>query len=129
MTKEELQNAIKVMQAFANGKQVEYASLGNNVEWHSADAPSWDWHNYNYRIKPQPKYRPFKDAKECWQEMLKHVPFGWIKCIDKIVPSKYINIASIKNEGIVINSVDFTFDVLLTYYTFVDEKPFGILDK
>ena len=27
------------------------------------------------------------------------------------------------------NSVDFTFDVLLTYYTFVDEKPFGILDK
>lgn len=49
--------------------------------------------------------------------------------MDKTVPSKCINIASIKNEGIVTNSVDFTFDVLLAYYTFVDEKPFGILDK
>ena len=49
--------------------------------------------------------------------------------MNKTVPSKCINIASIKNEGIVTNSVDFTFDVLLAYYTFVDEKPFGILDK
>lgn len=32
--------------------------------------------NIEYRIKPEPKYRPFKDAKECWQEMQKHQPFG-----------------------------------------------------
>lgn len=31
----------------------------------------------SYRIKPEPKYRPFKDAEECWQEMLKHEPFGY----------------------------------------------------
>ena len=24
------------------------------------------WNNTEYRIKPEPKYRPFKDAKECW---------------------------------------------------------------
>lgn len=37
------------------------------------------WDNIEYRIKPEPKYRPFKDAEECWQEMLKHQPFGVVK--------------------------------------------------
>ena len=32
-----------------------------------------------YRIKPEPKYRPFKNQEECWNEMLKHQPFGWVK--------------------------------------------------
>ena len=33
----------------------------------------------DYRIKPETKYRPFKDAEECFEEMKKHQPFGWIK--------------------------------------------------
>ena len=28
-------------------------------------------------------YRPFKDVKECWKEMNKHHPFGWVKSKDK----------------------------------------------
>ena len=28
-------------------------------------------------------YRPFKDKNECWNEMLKHQPFGWIKSKDR----------------------------------------------
>lgn len=129
MTKEELQNAIKVMQAYINGEEIEYTYINENKVWYLNNFPTWNWVKYKYRIKQKPKYRPFKDVNECWQEMLKHTPFGWIKCMDKTVPSKCINIASIKNEGIVINSVDFTFDVLLAHYTFVDKKPFGILDK
>ena len=27
-------------------------------------------------------YRPFKDKNECWNEMLKHQPFGWVKSKD-----------------------------------------------
>lgn len=30
----------------------------------------------SFRIKPEPKYRPFANAKECWEEMQKHQPFG-----------------------------------------------------
>ena len=26
----------------------------------------------------EPSYRPFKTKDECWQEMMKHKPFGWI---------------------------------------------------
>lgn len=78
MTEENLQNAIKTMQAFANGEQIEYAFLSDNAEWYSADAPSWNWSNYKYRVKPQPKYRSFNNTKECFMEMRKHKPFGWV---------------------------------------------------
>lgn len=27
------------------------------------------WNGIEYRIKPEPKYRPFANAKECWKEM------------------------------------------------------------
>ena len=27
-------------------------------------------------------YRPFKNDDECWEEMKKHEPFGWVKNID-----------------------------------------------
>ncbi len=40
-----------------------------------------------YRIKPESKYRPFKDEKECWQEMQKHQPIGWITFQDGEVKS------------------------------------------
>lgn len=42
------------------------------------------WNNTEYRVKPEPEYRPFKDAKECWAEMQKHQPFGWTKLIGAI---------------------------------------------
>ena len=29
--------------------------------------------------KIEPKYRPFRTKEECWNEMLKHQPFGWVK--------------------------------------------------
>ena len=38
-------------------------------------------------IKPKQGYRPFKNAEECWQEMMKHQPFGWVKM--KGTESKY----------------------------------------
>ena len=37
------------------------------------------WNNIQYRVKPEPTYRPFKDAEECWKEMLQHNPLGWFK--------------------------------------------------
>lgn len=67
----------------------------------------------NYRIKPEVKYRPFKDAEECWQEMQKHQPFGWVKYADK-----YISISAIDSN----NDYEIDFDD----YTFTDSTPFGV---
>ena len=68
-------------------------------------------------------YRPFKDKDECWNEMLKHHPFGWIKspsgesfCIDKVF-----------DTGIAYKHSKCRFDEYLEGdYTFIDGTPFGI---
>lgn len=84
------------------------------------------WNNTEYRIKPEPKYRPFKDRQECWQEMQKHQPFGWIADIDSC---RYILAVG---EGSVVfksfNSSDFckSFDEVVDTYTFADGTTFGI---
>lgn len=76
MTKEETKQRIAVMQAYVDGKQIQVyeTSIG---KWFDTDAPSWIT-SKRFRIKSEPSYRPFRNAEECWQEMLEHVPFGWI---------------------------------------------------
>lgn len=67
----------------------------------------------------EPKYRPFKDAKECWNEMLKHHPFGWTKHKEKQFYENWICVQS--------NGIDGTsfYDVYKDH-TFADGTPFGI---
>lgn len=78
----------------------------------------------NYRIKP--KYRSFKDAKECFEEMQKHKPYGWVKDA-----SKMYNITIIRDDGIIVNtSIDsnwFNFEISLNL-KFIDGTPFGIVE-
>lgn len=73
---------------------------------------------YEYRIKPEPKYRPFKDAKECWNEMQKHQPIGYTKLIGEI---EYSFITNVDNS---INYSD-----AIKEYTFADGTPFGIKEE
>lgn len=69
-----------------------------------------------------PTYRPFKDAEECWQEMMKHQPFGWIKG-----SPKYHLVSSVNDVYIWLSDkVYYTFEEALNYYTFADDTPFGI---
>lgn len=76
MTREEAKELLPIIQAFVEGKTIEYREYDG--EWKVAHTPTWSSHLF-YRIKSEPKYRPFKDMEECWQEMLKHQPFGWLK--------------------------------------------------
>lgn len=63
----------------------------------------------------EPSYRPFKDKDECWQEMLKHQPFGWV--IIQAV-NEYRSLSTIsKNRD---------FGLMFDTYTFADGTPFGI---
>jgi len=49
---------IEVMQAFVDGKKIEFR-IGQGL-WFDADSPNWDWISSDYRIKPEPKLRPWK---------------------------------------------------------------------
>lgn len=86
------------------------------------------WDDIEYRVKQEPKYRPFKDAKECWAEMLKHQPFGWVKSQIGEVNSLII---LIDNEGLVIGDrnngvIGFVTATDLFKIKFADGTPFGV---
>ena len=76
MTREEAKEMLPIIKAWAEGKTIQVKEHGRWVELCIDDfnlCPDM------YRIKPEPKYRPFKTKEECWNEMLKHQPFGWVK--------------------------------------------------
>lgn len=76
MNRKQAKEMLPIIQAFAEGKGVE-TKTGSG--WISIENMSFAGNPDSYRIKPEPKFRPFKDAEECWQEMLKHQPFGVVK--------------------------------------------------
>ena len=129
MTREELKEAAKVMEAYANGKKIQCNyNCQDNEGWVDTDNPSFNWDKYVYRIKPEPKYRPFKNQEECWTEMLKHQPFGWIRNNDT---QRLCNIGSIgrNNYGVVIDNSILYFDLAFNTCNFVDGTPFGIKEE
>ena len=76
MTREEAKEMLPIIQAWAEGKNIQFLSDG---EWHDINQADFTCYPDKYRIKPEPKYRPFKTQEECWNEMLEHQPFGWVK--------------------------------------------------
>lgn len=146
MTTEEIREAAKVMEAYANGKKIQCNDnrLGNG-EWVTTDNPSFNWDKYMYRIKPEPKYRPFKTQEECWNEMLKHQPFGWIYSKNR---SCYYCIISVEEDRIELSPREQSrsetrlkefylknyhcfFEEALELFklTFADGTPFGIKEE
>lgn len=74
----------------------------------------------------KPEYRPFKDRDECWNEMLKHQPFGWVKGIG----STCYNIASIDTTSVYFsNSTQCFYQYSLKNYFFMDGTPFGVKEE
>lgn len=81
------------------------------------------WVNVDYRIKPEPKYRPFKDTEECWQEMLKHQPFGWVKSKE----NGYYSFITMLSNRFRLNGYDgWRFDDTINKFTFADGTTFGV---
>lgn len=57
MTREQTIEAIRVMQAYVDGKEVQYEVP--NKEWITTDQPAWNFIPYDYRIKPTITLRPW----------------------------------------------------------------------
>lgn len=130
MKRENVKKNIGIISAFADGKTIQI--LNERGEWVDLTEREGlpigileEEPNY-FRTKPEPKYRPFKDAEECWQEMLKHQPFGWVKgdkCFYNIVSVSNIDVsmANVSGDIIILNFSDIMED-----NTFADGTPFGV---
>ena len=113
-----------ILKAFAEGRVIECrtkpsAMKGTDVpnEWTEMKEIEY-WNNTEYRIKPEVKFRPFKDEEECWQEMQKHQPFGWM------IP---IGINQKINLTVIGNGCEL--EALFKKITFADGTPFGIKEE
>ena len=117
------------LQAFAEGKIIETRRKQSAVKGTSVPN-NWTemteiefWNNTEYRVKPEPKYRPFKDAEECWAEMQKHQPFGWLKSKD----NGYYSFITMLNNRFRLNGYDgWWFDETIKKFTFADGTTFGV---
>ena len=127
MDRNQAKDLLPIIQAFAEGKVIE-TKTGSG--WISIENMSFAGNPDSYRIKLEPKYRPFKDAEECWNEMQKHQPFGWIKPKDDDVVTKFMLIDALRNEGIAVRTnIRFNYHELLEHYTFADRTPLGIIEE
>ena len=124
MTREQAKELLPIIQAFAEGKNIQFLSDG---EWHDINQADFTCYPDKYRIKPEPKYRPFKTQEECLQEMLKHQPFGVVK--DKHFANYQTHRAFtfLTNEGCNFRGYeDMTFETSFKNLLFADGTPFGI---
>ena len=126
MTREEVKEMLPVLQAFADGKTIESRCIkGDKSLWYDDEDPSFD-NDLEYRIKPEPKYRSFANAEECWQEMQKHQPFGWVK--DK-KDGHHALITAVDDDtcGMSLNgNAAWSLSGIMDLFTFSDGVPFGV---
>lgn len=131
MDREEARRA-EIMIAFANG---------SDVQFYNRDTKQWEDIRpecvlfepaAEYRVKPEPKYRPFKNQEECWGEILKHECYGWVKSKDN---NDRRHISSIQkddedNAWFIIVSFGgiegFSSEQMFENFEFLDGTPFGI---
>ena len=126
MTREEAKQLLPIIQAFAEGKAIESRCIkGDKSLWYDDEDPSFD-NDLEYRLKTEPKYLPFANAEECWQEMLNHHPFGWLKgdkCFYNIVSVSNIDVSMANVSG---DIVTLDFSEVMEDNTFSDGLPFGV---
>lgn len=128
----DINKVMPILQALAEGKIIQFAATYK--EWVDLDGDKDGLlletlinNPKSYRVKPEPKFRPFKDAEECWQEMLKHQPFGVVK--DKYFANYQTHRAF---TCLVTNGCHFrryedeTFENSFKNLLFADGTPFGV---
>lgn len=120
---------IHVMQAFTEGKEIECRFKDCN-EWIDDTTPVWDWVEFDYRVKPGKKFRPYNDTEEMLDDFCKRFPvkrtdygepFIWIK--SKCGVKYLIEVITDSNVWTVSNAVEM--DDLFKKYTYKDGSPCG----
>ena len=136
MTREEAKRRAELYSAVANDKTIQIQCA--NGEWTDVQNSTLiciDDDRFMYRVKPEPKCRPVKNQEECWQEMLKHQPFGWLKTKTDGRYSfigEHYSFQEMFTGGVLKSStnglVPYAYDAF-DGYTFADGAPFGMIEE
>ena len=124
MTRKEAGQFWPIIKAYSEGKEIELSDPCNG-KWELIEEPEFTDRANLYRIKKELKYRPFENANECLEEIVRHRPVGWIKSSRGI-----FNIFEIGEYYIVIAKSGVNrYDAAINDFVFVDGTPFGIKEE
>ncbi len=126
MKKTLLNELSNIISAYKEGKTLQfYTSYGGlkDVSAEEFDIEKWYKKPKKFCIKPEPKYRPFANTEECWNEMQKHQPFGWLKVIRE---NARTIVNYIHNKGVIFSNDSVSFERMFDNYTFAYGTPFGV---
>lgn len=128
MTREEAKRRAELYSALADGKAIQVQNpVTSKWEYLDINKIGEFMEELNYRIKPEPRYRPFKSQEECWNEMLKHQPLGWLR--SKRIKDVY-QLITIRNHEIrIFADLPLYFSRAYREYEFPDGTPFGIKEE
>lgn len=122
MNRQQAKELLPIIQAFAEGKIIE---VREDINWcYLGKEIDFNLNPQRYRIKSEPKYRPFANADECWQEMLRHKPFGWVK-----YRKAFISLITQVSLNCVSIGKNYYFKEAREVFTFADGTPFGIKEE
>ena len=126
MTREEAKRRAELYSALAGGKTIQILNMEGN--WIDVEVKKLNYipETLKFRIKPEPKYRPFKTQEECWQEMHQHPDFGWVLAKDSKI---MYHICVVGIGYVLIDSMSPIFSEAFAEYKFTDGTPFGIKEE
>lgn len=66
---------IAVLQAAKEGKKIQCKLRQESVSEYEDTFPIWNFDGFDYRVKPEPKLRPYANAEEFLAAMKEHGPY------------------------------------------------------
>lgn len=128
LKREEVKELLPILQAFAEGKPIQ-DKIEGLTDWVDTDEINLEYEGQKikHRIKPESEYRPFKNQEECWNEMLKHQPLGWLR--SKRIKDVYQLITIRNHEVRIFADLPLYFSRAYREYEFPDGTPFGIKEE
>ena len=131
------QEMIEVMQAYEDGKKIQVNSGKGWVDLDDGDEPSWNWVISKYRIKPEEKYRPYKNADEMIADFKERFN---VKVPSYSMPEIWVKNKTLKTRGHIyefgLHSVmmfgvgtRWSMDELFNGFTYLDGSPCGMKEE
>ena len=121
---------INVMLAYERGENIEYRERKDSEWLPLLHDPYWDWAQFEYRIKSNPTYRPYKNDYEFLQAQREHGMY-----LRPSTKSKYMTPISISGDTITlafpidygnVYTCRYSYCDILKDFTWQDGTPCGV---
>lgn len=131
MTVEKTKEYNSILQAFIDGKELEWRAKGTS-SWNRVCNPSWDFSTVEYRIREEPKLRPYDNQEEFLKARKEHGPYlywknGYLDTPVRIVPEGIVLLDHYKSLSAKATTDIFFWSNLLEY-KWQDGTPCGIIE-